>query len=112
MKIEKGFREEARPRKGVMKEKLPHNRNLSQMCQWELWNLRGHITRKTQNKTKQKTHRICILTATASAGAAQMLQAARSKWGRDREAWAASSVLRVKTKLECPDNNMRGLNVT
>ena len=52
------------------------------------------------------------LTATASAGAAQMLAMARSKWGLGREAWAASLVLRVKTKLECPENNMRGLNVT
>lgn len=34
MKIEKGFRKETRPRKGVMKEKLPHNRKPSQMCQW------------------------------------------------------------------------------
>ena len=41
-----------------------------------------------------------------------MLAMARSKWGLGREAWAASLVLRVKTKLECPENNMRGLNVT
>ena len=49
------------------------------------------------------------LTATASGEAAQMLVMARSKWGLGREAWATSLVLRVGTRLECPENNMRGL---
>ena len=34
---------------------------------------------------------------------------ATSKWGLGREAWAASSVLRVRTGPECPEDNLREL---
>jgi len=40
---------------------------------------------------------------------AQTLTSATSKWGLDREAWAASSVLRVRTRPECPEDNQREL---
>ena len=30
-----------------------------------------------------------------------------SKQGLSREAWAASSVLRVRTRPECPEDNLR-----
>jgi len=35
-----------------------------------------------------------------------MLMAATSEWGLGREAWAASSVLRVSTGPECPENSL------
>ena len=45
------------------------------------------------------------LTATPSGAAAQMLSSPTSKWGRDREEWAA--LLRIRT--ECPEGNLREL---
>ena len=47
------------------------------------------------------------LTATPSGAAAQTLASLTSKWGRDREAWAA--LLRVRTRPECPEGNLREL---
>ena len=46
-------------------------------------------------------------TATPSREAAQMLAFATSKWGLGRKAWAA--LLRVRTRPECPEGNLREL---
>ena len=46
------------------------------------------------------------LTATPS-GAAQMLASSSSKRGLDREAWSA--LLRVRTRPECTEGNLREL---
>ena len=43
----------------------------------------------------------------ASKEAAQMPASATSKWGLGREAWAA--LLRVRTRPECPEGNLRKL---
>ena len=45
--------------------------------------------------------------ATPSKEAAQMLASATSKWGLGREARAA--LLRVRTRPECPEGNLREL---
>ena len=47
------------------------------------------------------------LTATPSSKVPQMLASATSKWGLNREAWAA--LLRLGTRPECPEDNLRGL---
>ena len=47
------------------------------------------------------------LTTTPSGEVAQTLASATSKWGLNREAWAA--VLRVRTRPECPEDNLREL---
>ena len=52
------------------------------------------------------------LTATTSGEAAQTLALASSEWRPGREVWAALSVLRVRTGLECPEHNLRRANVT
>ena len=49
------------------------------------------------------------LTATPSKEVAQTLASATHEWGLDREAWAASLVLRVRTGPECPEDNLREL---
>ena len=51
------------------------------------------------------------LTSTTSGDGvvAQKLASATSEWGLGREAQAASSVLRVKTGPECPEDNPREL---
>ena len=49
------------------------------------------------------------LTATPSGEVAQMLASATSKQGLNREAWAA--LLRVRTRSECPEDNLRELTV-
>ena len=51
------------------------------------------------------------LTSTTSGDGevAQKLASATSEWGLGREAQAASSVLRVKTGPECPEDNLREL---
>ena len=41
--------------------------------------------------------------------AAQKFTSGSSEWGLGREAWADSSVLRVRTRLECPEDNLREL---
>ena len=45
------------------------------------------------------------LTATPSGAAAQMLTSPTSKWGLDREVWAA--LLRVSNGPEWPEGNLR-----
>ena len=45
--------------------------------------------------------------ATPSGEVAQMLTSTTSKWGLNREAWAA--LLRVRTGPECPNGNLREL---
>ena len=40
---------------------------------------------------------------------AQMLMSATSEWGLDREARVVSSVFRVRTGPECPEDNLREL---
>ena len=47
------------------------------------------------------------LTATPSGAAAQTLASPTSKQGLDREGRAA--LLRVRTRLECPEGNLREL---
>ena len=47
------------------------------------------------------------LKATPSREAVQILAIATSKWGLDREARAA--LLRVRTRPECPEGNLREL---
>ena len=47
---------------------------------------------------------MCLM-ATPSGEAAQMFAYATSKWGLDREVWAA--LLRVRTGPECPEGNLR-----
>ena len=47
------------------------------------------------------------LTATPSGEVAQMLTFATSKWGLNREVQAA--LLRVRTRPECPEGNLREL---
>ena len=48
-------------------------------------------------------------TTIASRELAQMLMSTTNKWGLGREVWAASSVLRVRTRPEYPENNLREL---
>ena len=45
------------------------------------------------------------LTAIPSGEVAQMLASATSKQGLNREAWA--TLLRVRTRTECPEGNLR-----
>ena len=56
----------------------------------------GNIIRR--KKKKKKTPQNTCLTATASREVAQMLTSATSEQGLGREAQAASSVLRVRTR--------------
>ena len=93
-----------------MKEKFPYSRKPSQ--RWicgEFWNLRGqHNQEKEKKKKKTKTQNTC-LTATASREVAQMLASATSEQGLGSEVRAVSSVLRVRTGPECPEDNLREL---
>ena len=65
----------------------------------------GNITGRKKKKNPQNMH----LTATPSREVAQMLVLATSDRGLDREVWVASSVLRVRTGPECPEDNLREL---
>ena len=79
---------ETHPRKGVVKEeKFPNTRKPShQRVYGEFWDLRGQHNRERKKKTSpQNMH----LTATHSGDVAQMLTSTTSKWGLNREEWAA-----------------------
>ena len=92
----------------MKEEKLPHSRKPSH--RWvcgEFWNLRGQHNQEKEKK--KKTPQNTCLTATASRDVAQMLTSATSEQGLGREAQAASSVLRVRTRPECPEDNLREL---
>ena len=71
---------------------------------------------KKKQKTKQNTHththtQNMGLTATTSGDGevVQKLASTTSELGLGREAQSASSVLRVKTGPECPEDNLREL---
>ena len=64
----------------------------------------GNITRRK----KKKTQNTC-LTATASREVAQTLRSATSEQGLGKEAQAASSGLRVRTRPECPEDSLKEL---
>ena len=84
-------------------KKFPHNRKPShrRVC-GELWNLRG------QREVGGWTQNMC-LTATTSGKVVQMLVYVTTEWELGREAQAASLVLRVRTRFECPEYNLRDL---
>ena len=93
-------------REGVVKEeKFPNTRKPSHwwVCE-EFWNLRGHHNWEGK---KKKNSQIMHLTATPSGEVAQTLASATSKQGLNREARAA--LLRVGTRPECPEGNLREL---
>ena len=64
---------------------------------------------KARRKKKKKTPQNMRLTTTTSGEAAQMPTSASSKWGLGREVWIASSVFRVRNRLECPEDSLRSL---
>ena len=64
----------------------------------------GNITRRKRN-----TPQNMCLTATTSREVAQMLTPTSSEWGLCREAHAGLLVLRVRTRPECPEDNLREL---
>ena len=72
----------------------------------------GNMTRKKRTTTAENTHthtQSTHLTATASREVTQMLVLFTRQWGLGREVRATSSVLRVRTRLECPEDNLREL---
>ena len=76
----------------------------------EFWNLRGQHNQEGKH-THTHTHtQNRLLTAIASRKVAQMHASTTSEQGLDREVLAASSwVLRVRTRLECPEDRVREL---
>ena len=56
---------------------------------------------------KKKKPQIMCLTTTPSREVAQTLASTSSKWGLNRKARAA--LLRVRTRPECPEDNLREL---
>ena len=65
----------------------------------------GNVTGRKKKKNTQNMH----LTTTTSGEAAQTLVSASSEWRLGREAWAAALILRMRTGLECPEDNLRKL---
>ena len=63
----------------------------------------GSITGRAEKKITMNMH----LTATPSREVAWTLVSTTSKQGLDREVWTA--LLRVRTRPECPESNLREL---
>ena len=98
---------EIQPGEGVVKEeKFPNTRKPShqRVCE-EFWNLRGQHNQ--EEKKKKYPPQITHLTTTPRGEVAQTLPSATSKRGLNREARAA--LLRVRTRPECPEKNLREL---
>ena len=77
----------------------------------EFWNLRGQHNREETNRQtnkNKKTQNTC-LTATVSEEVAPRFTSATSEQGLDMEARPAQSMLRVRTRPECPEDNLREL---
>ena len=90
----------------MKEEKFPHSRNpLTGGSVGNFGISEGNIIRRKGGGSPQNT----CLTATASKEVAQMLTSATGEQGQGREAQAASSVLRVRTGPECPEDNVREL---
>ena len=88
----------------MKEEKFPHSRKpFHRLICGEFWNLRGQHNQEKKKEKPQNTH----LTTTVSGEVAQTLPSVTSKLGLGSEAWAASSVLRVRTRPECPEDNLR-----
>ena len=95
------------PREGVVKEqKFPNTRKPSrqQVC-GSFGISEGNITGREKRKNPQNMR----LTATASREVTQRLMSTTSEQRLDREAQAASWVLRVRTRPECPEDHLREL---
>ena len=92
--------------RGVKEEKFPYNRKPCHrpFC-GELWNLRGQYKMGGGEQNPQNMH----VTATNSGEGAQMFVSTTRESGLDREVWAASSVLKVRTGPEFPRDNLREL---
>ena len=70
----------------------------------------GNITGRKEKKKKQKNNpQNRHLTATASREVAQRLVSTSSEGDLDREVWVVSSVLSVKTRPQCPEDNLKGI---
>ena len=91
-----------RPGEGVAKEeKFLHNRKLSQACLWGSFGIsEGNITGREK---KQNPQNMC-LTVTSSSDACSRQQRVGVEQGG-----MGCIILRVKTRLECPEDNLKGL---
>ena len=97
-----------------MKEKFPHSRKPShwQVC-GELWNLRGQHNRQEKKKKKIHTHieyaPNCNSQQRSSPDACICYQQARAEQGGGLNREARAALLRVRTRPECPESNLREL---
>ena len=89
-----------------MKEKFPNSRKPSyrRVC-GEFWNLRG----QHNQEKKQKQNREYVLNRNSQQRSNPDAHIRHQQGVLDRETWAASSVLRVRTRPECPEDNLREL---
>ena len=69
----------------------------------ELWNLRRQ--HNNSKKLPQNSHQMAITSIEAS----HNLVSALSEWGLHADVQAASLVLRARTRVECPEDTLRGL---
>ena len=94
------------PREGVVKEKFPTVENaLTGRSVGSSEISEGNITGRKKKKKKTQNR---PLTTTASR-VAQRLVSTSSEGGLDREVWLALSVLSVRTRPKCPEDNLKGL---
>ena len=95
---------ETHPAEGVVKEKFPNNRK---PCHWqvcgEFWNLRGQHNQEEEKK--KKSPQIMCLTTTPRGEVDQTLESVTGGAGQG----GTCCILRVRTGLECPEDNLRKL---
>ena len=108
---------EAHPGEEALKEKFPHNRKASHSGDCvEGWKPRGQRRREkrarartdTHTHTRARTHTEYAPRCNCQCRSRPGVSATSSR-GLDRQAWAAQSVLRVRTWPECPEDTLRQL---
>ena len=95
-----------------MKEKFPHSNHLTGVSVGSFGISKGNITgrKKTKQNNNNNPESMHLTTTTSrDREVAQSLLSITSEWGLGREARTASPFLRVRTRLECPENNLREL---
>ena len=98
---------ETHPGEGAMKKLFPNSMKPShRWVRGEFWNFRGQHNRQGKKKSPQNR----CLTTIASGEVGETYASTTIMQGLDREVPAASSsVLRVRTGLECPEDSVREL---
>ena len=100
---------ETHPGEGVVRRKSFHTVGdpLTGVCRGSFGISEGNITRRRKKKKKKAQNTHLTTTTRGDRKVAQLLVSTTSEWGLGKEEHTQSSVLRVRTRPECHEDNLR-----